>query len=1475
MATSLNPGRYVPVGAYTSEIVQASGTNLDTATRIPTYIGVGSRLINQANLQISRAYINDAPLAFTATSPHTAALSPLAVCNKSMTTIVDSKAVAVRNDLWYFNSDGSAVVIADAAYRSGEVYTISYQSADASIGDALPYAGIREITSVGTFASQSQFERNTDFYLSTSVGSVSAKTDLSTGEYVHYTNSTSTFTPVVHSAGAGSAKVALDAYTEFNHNYSRSYTLQVVASSSTAYTFAWTATPIASGNDAAPSVPLTSAVSSPTFLVDSTLVQTQTVTLEYGVKVDFDFSGSTSFVVGDTYTFSAYAPALIEPHSAFANKNQFAVATDVIAAEDNTGVGSVVVDVDNYTGATNLNVQLNVVSVDPAISAASVPVGALTLTGSPVDGQAFVVSNGLAGTKKATRTFEFDTDGVRSVADSILVPVSTIAATYAVGGIAFGTASAPIIPADGDVLVLNDGSSTYTFEFDSDNNLTNRSAVRVVIDTTSELTAANLASAINNSAVRLTATNDVASTYGKITLTNKVAGTIGNAANSYTGSAAVILTQPTNGTDASVDLVATTTALIASLNSASSALGLVATADSSTVGLVHLTYGAQFTLTALPVAADTVTVALGSTTNVFTFRALADATGATDVAIGTTVAATVANLAAKLSNEVTYLVAHTDTTVTVAHAYGRSLTLSKTSSAVTVLSSVVDNASASSVGNVAITAVGTLSNVTLSGMSGGVVAADAPDHLTFAWGVGGDIFAGGTFTVAETDKATKEFTLVRGIKVKLSQAIASHATGSVVFHSKPTATDLLTITDGLGESAHVFEFSNTGTVTSGHTPVLIGGSIATTAANLVAAVNAASTGLAITASLSGNTVTLVNDKTGTGASNAYNTAITTTSTSLTVTGFAGGQENYSVGDVYTFTVKAPRKFPTAYDSRTVEFTVSQVGLTGSGVTTDNGYVALTYSSSTPEGGFGSVTASTANYGYFSLPGQLTYAVRNTIPTVSGANRFTLGDKFTTKFVNNEVLYWDLDTKVAESFTADDILVDRSGAVTGSIGALYIALEATPVARYGVKVTMGGVAFTDYKVSGNQILLTATSVSAITGTLIVNYVSVGSEPSLGSTYYISGNYKRPASKYNTLLTYSTYEDARDALAPMTADNNLAIINELAWSQAYTPVKVGFIQIEDSDDDGVISTDDVTNALEAAASVSGITEITPIGLSSFLGKVMAFDEKGQDPFEKREHITWYGFPIGTPVGDSNTVGTLVYYAQNTLKSYGSALTHGRRVMVGHTKATMTITLYDGTDTSVTLDGSFINGAACALWAARPNNSTTLLKKNLLGFDTIDTYSDVDNNTLGAASIIWLKPNGKGVYQFMEDITIDNSDATFQSLLATGTKLDAERVVRREMDAGLVGVVADTPESGVSLVRTKLVTILSGLVSQGLIAPYQTSDGSPRAISSDDILVYVDSSDPTLYNFFYVIYSRTVIKRLYGMYSVNKNLFTASAS
>jgi hypothetical protein len=59
---------------------------------------------------------------------------------------------------------------------------------------------------------------------------------------------------------------------------------------------------------------------------------------------------------------------------------------------------------------------------------------------------------------------------------------------------------------------------------------------------------------------------------------------------------------------------------------------------------------------------------------------------------------------------------------------------------------------------------------------------------------------------------------------------------------------------------------------------------------------------------------------------------------------------------------------------------------------------------------------------------------------------------------------------------------------------------------------------------------------------------------------------------------------------------------------------------------------------------------------------------------------------------------------------------------------------------------------------------------------------------------------------------------------------------------------------------------LINRGVTAPYQDSDGNIRSISDSDVQVFSDSTDPTLYNFYYDFFTRFAIKRLYGLYTVN---------
>jgi hypothetical protein len=346
-------------------------------------------------------------------------------------------------------------------------------------------------------------------------------------------------------------------------------------------------------------------------------------------------------------------------------------------------------------------------------------------------------------------------------------------------------------------------------------------------------------------------------------------------------------------------------------------------------------------------------------------------------------------------------------------------------------------------------------------------------------------------------------------------------------------------------------------------------------------------------------------------------------------------------------------------------------------------------------------------------------------------------------------------------------------------------------------------------------------------------------------------------------------ALEFLAPITTDNDLAIVSDIAFAQANPPLAIAIVQVMDSDEDGRFSPADIDNALVGLSDVSFATDIVPVRLYDFWSKFLAFNVKACDPFAKREHIQYFGAPIGTPIGDASTEGSLVFIAKNTLQIFGKSYAHGTRILVGPRTARKTVTLSDGTITSVTLDGSFIAAATAAMIAGTPNYSTTLLKQSLFGFDYVETFGNSDNERLGEAGCIYFSNAGSGVYTFQEDQTVDKYAPEFHEILPMRTKQDVTRIVRDELDATAIGMVPDTRGDATATISARIMQVLINLVNRGITAPYQDANGNARTINSGDVKVFMDENDPTLYNFYYTFYTRFAIKRLFGLYSVNKTI------
>jgi len=582
-----------------------------------------------------------------------------------------------------------------------------------------------------------------------------------------------------------------------------------------------------------------------------------------------------------------------------------------------------------------------------------------------------------------------------------------------------------------------------------------------------------------------------------------------------------------------------------------------------------------------------------------------------------------------------------------------------------------------------------------------------------------------------------------------------------------------------------------------------------------------------------------------------------------------GASNFVVGDTFDFEVKAPKIFYQALDDRVYKLTISTATTPGA----DAGVVTGAYSTGTPEGGFGSwsgsvnlLTGPSQETGYFLLPDGVSIAVRNAMRGNINGTSYAGGDLFEAAVTSLDMIDWSLTRKVTETREPTAVKIDVTGSVTGSAGTPYVILD-TPYSTGTVSViddnTLVPLSFAE--IPGTRFLAL---VSTPSSTISISYEFIGPEPAPGQLYFMTANFLRPAEYYNVPTRLLTREDGQNFLAPSEVYNHLYIMNEIAFDAGAPAVYV--TQVYDLDGDGELTDTDFETALTAHEKNSRVTDLCVLSHISSLSKSLSVNERGNDPFQKREQMLWVGLPIGTPIGSVDVAGSLVYTARRTMQTSPESPALGTRVLLSPTRATRDIVLDSGITTTVILDGSFVAGATACLAGSFTDPGRSILKSKLPGFKTIQTYNDAENLLLGGASIVWMTNQGSGVYQFEEDITVHQSNGEeFQLISITVQKQNVTKIVRSSMNDQLIGVTTPSTKAAVGLIRATLGQILLGLQGRGVIADYQDDSGNVRKFdSSKDIIVIRDSSSLSKYDFFFGYFVKSVIKRLFGLYAVNTN-------
>ena len=586
--------------------------------------------------------------------------------------------------------------------------------------------------------------------------------------------------------------------------------------------------------------------------------------------------------------------------------------------------------------------------------------------------------------------------------------------------------------------------------------------------------------------------------------------------------------------------------------------------------------------------------------------------------------------------------------------------------------------------------------------------------------------------------------------------------------------------------------------------------------------------------------------------------------------FAFGVTHFVVEDMFSFTVTAPRIYYKGKESvRNLQFTVGTVLYPAANRATVSG----SYLTDTPEGRYGNWSADTSvNQGRFEITDGLRFYVRNTylstlVNPVPGGSRLNTGDLFTMQARFMSTLNFNLLREETQTFSnPSEVATDTAGMVTGTVGARYITLDNTPVEVLSVAEvsTSNPLAYTQIA-NTPYLVITTPGFGTSNGDVIVNYRWRGLEPAPGQIYYMTAKYLRPSQFYNVPFLFLSKNDTQTFLAPSTVRNDLYIGASICWD--YNIPGLFVIQVKDADDDGIFSKEDFKLGITAFLQDRRATDLVVLNFFNSVPDQLQVMNTANDPFQLHESMSWFGAPIGTPIGSEIESGSLVFLARKTFAVYGQSPAHGTRVLVGSTRCTRTITLDDRSSTSVTLDGSFIAAALASLNSAFSDPKETVLYKQITSFDTMQTYTNPENALLGGNNIIFLADESGGVYRLKEDVTTDPYSPDTLNINQMVQKQFVTRDIRRVINTAMISMVFPSAESGVITLKSVLASRLSVLVGNNLIGEYQSSSGTVRALEPDsDCVVFRDQADPTLFHIGYNYFLATTAKRVYGLYTVN---------
>lgn len=403
------------------------------------------------------------------------------------------------------------------------------------------------------------------------------------------------------------------------------------------------------------------------------------------------------------------------------------------------------------------------------------------------------------------------------------------------------------------------------------------------------------------------------------------------------------------------------------------------------------------------------------------------------------------------------------------------------------------------------------------------------------------------------------------------------------------------------------------------------------------------------------------------------------------------------------------------------------------------------------------------------------------------------------------------------------------------------------------------------------------------TLPYEIYGTANRPDYGTSYYITYDYNRSSSDYDTPWKVYNPTQLYSYCSPLTLSNytvnKLCIAGEIAFENSAPSLWLQ--QINDSTAPGTPTATQIHTAIDNCELKSGITDLVVIDTSTDSAVYLMSHVADQSSMlEKHYRRGWFGMARDTDVGDPDTPDTFVYRATRTLQPGNTSPGRGRLILVAPGNATRTITLEDGREVDVEVDGSYIATAVGALYTSLASPSDVLINKLITGFrvddDSFGTYLKGERHTL-AGNGVTVVTYDAGKLVLLDPLTTEAGGGkvvSFEEPSASAQKDAVTATIDSLITNNCVGVVPDDLADFITDVKKWIMLGILSHINNGNIGPYKNSAGVTRDIDpKTDIMVYQDATDPRTYRFKYWYNLKYPAKRFFGEYSVD-NPFAATA-